>query len=126
MTVAVVVVTMLAVALVSLSLVALVRPQVITGIGQLFVDARGIWIAVTIRVVAAVALWFAAPATQFPVVFRILAVIALIAAVAVLLIGYERAKRLIDWAIGRPPAVLRMFAVIALLLGGFLLWALFG
>lgn len=126
MNIAVIATFALTLLLVTASLAAMVRPQVFAGVARYFVEPWGIWLAAGIRLFAALALWFAAPASQFPGAFRILALVALAAAVGVLLAGHERVKRLIGWTVSRPTTILRLFAALALALGAFLLWGLLG
>ncbi|MDH3646595.1 MAG: hypothetical protein OER80_07460 [Gammaproteobacteria bacterium] len=126
MSFSVVALSVLAALIALLGFAAMVRTQVFTGLAKYFKQPWGIWVAAGIRVFAAIILWLAAPVSRFPQAFRVLAVLALVAAVLVLLIGHQRVKAMIDWAVCRPAWFLRMFGVFAVLVGGFVLWALHG
>jgi len=57
----------------------------------------GIYIAVIVRLVLGSALIIVAPASQFPVLFQVLGVIAIVAAIVLLLMGRERMRRFLAW-----------------------------
>ena len=57
----------------------------------------GIYIAVLVRLVLGSALIIVAPASLFPIVFQALGVIAIVAAIALVLMGRERIRRFIAW-----------------------------
>ncbi len=80
--------------------------------------------AVGSRVVLAVILWLAAPVARHPLVFKLLAIVALLAAGGLLLAGRERATPLIEWWAHLPVAIQRLWVSLGLLFGGYLLWAI--
>ena len=57
----------------------------------------GIYIAVIVRLVLGSALIIVAPASLFPIVFQAFGVIAIVAAIALVLMGRERIRRFITW-----------------------------
>lgn len=67
-------------------------------------------------------LWWAADELRFPQVMRVLAAIAIIAAVGVLIIGRERLDKLVDWWLARSDSVLRASALLAAGFGAFLVY----
>jgi hypothetical protein len=50
-------------------------------------------------------------------------VFTILVAALMLVIGRHRLRAIIEWALNLPPATLRIFAPIALALGGFLIYA---
>ncbi len=126
MTAPVLISILLALAMIGTSLAALANTRVFAGVARYFDRPSGVWIAAGIRLFAAAMLWLAAPVTQHPVVLKVMAAVALAAAIAVVLMGYPRMQLMIRWAVDRPPAVLRLFAVVAIAIGALLLWALLG
>jgi hypothetical protein len=78
-------------------------------------------LAVGIRVALGIALLLVAEASAFPLTFKILGGIALVAAVALPFIGMTRIKTLIDWMETLPAIAIRLWVVVGIALGGFLL-----
>ena len=87
----------------------------------------GIYIAVIVRLVLGAALIIVAPASQFPIVFQALGVIAIVAAIALLLMGRERMRRVIAWFSERFSApIIRLWLLFGVAFGGFLVYGVFG
>lgn len=89
-----------------------------------FGSTGGLWFAAGIRLVFGLALWFAAPAARAPLLFQVLGVIALIAAVVLPFMGVERFKRLINWWTKLSPMAMRFSSLFAVAFGAVVLWAL--
>lgn len=86
----------------------------------------GIYFAVIVRVILGAALIVAAPASRFPTVFLIVGWVAIIAAVAVISIGRQGLRRFVNWWIERfQPAGIRLWVLVALVFGGFLIYGAF-
>ena len=83
----------------------------------------GVWSAAAIRVLLAGLLWFAAPISHTPITLKVLALLALLAAVALPMIGAARLLRLIDRVASWPPMVIRLQCVLGVAFGAFLLWS---
>jgi hypothetical protein len=84
----------------------------------------GFWLAVLLRLSFGLALWFAAPDTRLPLLLRALGAVAIVAAAALPLIGYARFKRVIEWWTERSHFVMRMWSLLAVAIGGLVLWSL--
>lgn len=83
----------------------------------------GIYSAVIVRLVLGVTLLYAAPASRFPLVFRILGWIAIVAAVAIVFIGKERLRKFVNWWLERAfPPFIRAWLLFGLAFGGFLIY----
>lgn len=83
----------------------------------------GIYVAVIVRLVMGSALIIVAPASPFPIVFQALGVIAIVAAVALALMGRERMRRFIAWFSERFSApVIRLWLLFGVAFGGFLIY----
>ena len=84
---------------------------------------RGIYIAVTVRLVLGVALISVAPASLFPIVFQVLGLLAIVAAVALAVAGRERLRRFIVWWSERFSAsIIRLWLLFGLAFGAFLVY----
>lgn len=84
--------------------------------------AWGMSFAVVVRIILGVALLFAAPASKFPVLFNWLGVVALIAAVALPVLGRVRLRSLLAWFRTRPNFIIRLWLVFGALFGFFLVY----
>lgn len=84
----------------------------------------GIYFAVVIRLLMGAALIVAAPVSRFPVVFEILGWIAIVAAVALILIGRERMAALIAWFLRSQAWLIRVWLLFGMAFGGFLIYGI--
>ena len=83
----------------------------------------GIYVAVIVRLVMGSALIIVAPASQFPVVFQALGVIAIVAAIVLALMGRERMRRFLAWFSARFSApIIRLWLLFGVTFGGFLVY----
>ncbi|MGI9271061.1 MAG: hypothetical protein ACR2QT_04755 [Woeseiaceae bacterium] len=86
-------------------------------------ESWGMYIAVGVRLLLGAALIIAAPVTRYPVVFQVLGVIALVAAVILVLMGRERVRKFIVWWIEKmSPSLIRMWLLFGIAFGGFLVF----
>jgi hypothetical protein len=79
-------------------------------------------LAIGIRLATGALLWWLADELRHPHVMRILAVIAVVAAVVILLFGRKRLDQLIGWWLDKPDGVLRISALFAAAFGGYLVF----
>jgi hypothetical protein len=84
----------------------------------------GFWLAVLLRLSFGLALWFAAPDTRWPVLLRGFGALAIVMAAALPVVGYARFRRVIDWWTSRSHLVMRLWSLVAVAIGGIVLWAL--
>ena len=83
----------------------------------------GIYVAVIVRLVMGSALIIVAPVSHFPVVFQVLGVIAIVAAIALALMGRERLRRFMAWFSERFSApIIRLWLLFGVAFGGFLVY----
>ena len=78
--------------------------------------------AVVIRIAMGVLLWLLADDLRHPHVMRVLAVIAVVAAIVILIMGRARLDRFVDWWLARPDNVIRISAVFAAAFGAYLVY----
>lgn len=116
------IVALLGVLIVLLGLTGLVQPD---RFRKLFtsMDSRTRFVlAIVIRLAIGALLWILADELRHPQVMRVLAVIALVAAVALLIMGRDRLDRLIGWWLAQSDSVLRVSALFAAAFGGYLVF----
>lgn len=85
---------------------------------------NGFWLAVLLSLCFGLALWFAAPDTRLPVFLRALGALAIVSAAVLPLVGHERFARVIKWWTSQAPFVMRLWSLLALAIGGIVLWSL--
>ncbi len=113
----------LAALIIAMSLYGVVWPPRILVIARGFMVSPGIWAAAAIRLLLAVLFWFAAPVSLTPVVFRVIALLALAAAVGILIVGTERLLKLVDRLESWPNIVIRIQGIVGCGFGAFTLWS---
>ena len=86
----------------------------------------GMPFAVGARIVLGVALLIAAPASVFPVFFKVFGWLALIAAAALPFIGRQRLLPLFDWFQRLPNLMIRLWLIIGVLFGAVVLYGVWG
>jgi hypothetical protein len=85
--------------------------------------ARLLAVGASLRVALGVIFLLAAPYCRQPLVVRIVGVVSLVAALALLAVGPSRFERFLDRWLARPPGLMRGWLVVALALGALLVWA---
>jgi len=83
------------------------------------------YIASVIRLLMGATLYLAAPASRAAGVLHALGIFIFVAGVVTLIFGPERFRKLVDWWSAHSPALARVWAALALVLGVFLVYALF-
>lgn len=84
----------------------------------------GFWLAILLRLCFGLALWFAAPDTRMPALLRALGALAIVLALVLPLIGYARFERVLEWWMGHSAFVMRLWSLLAMAIGGVVLWSL--
>jgi hypothetical protein len=109
--------------LIAISLYGVVLPLKLTALVRGFMARTGVWGAAAVRLFLAVLLWFSAPVSHTPTTFRVLALLALVAAVVLPIVGSVRLQKLIDRVASWPQIAIRLGCVIGVAFGAFLLWS---
>lgn len=112
-------------ALIALSgAVLLIRPDTIFGVLRRYADSIGLRLfAIIVRITLGVVLVIGASASRFPVVLQILGWLSISAALVLVVIGRVRFQNLIKWSLGLAPAFTGLAGLLAVLFGGFLIYA---
>lgn len=84
----------------------------------------GLWIAVSVRLLLGILLWFAAPASRTPMIFKVLSIFIVLAAVALFFAGQPRLGKLVATLTSWPSWAIRLSCLFGVALGGFLLWSI--
>ena len=92
-------------------------PSRLLGVVRYFQTPMGLYFAAGIRVLLGVALLFAAPTSRAPGLIFILGVAIIVIGVITPFFGLERFRRLLDWWSAQGSAFIRGWAVLALVFG---------
>ena len=117
-------VAIIGLAIAVIGLVGLVEPRKLLGlVDRFWTGERSLYIAAGLRIGIGSVLILASPYTSLPALVTGLGVISFVAGIALMIMGYDRVDRLIRWFGRRPPSVVRVSALFAMLLGVILLLA---
>ena len=105
-----------------LGLVGLVQPERFRSIFTAMDSQTRFIIAIALRLAMGGVLWWLADELRHSHVMRVLAAIAIFAAVMLLIMGRERLDRLIGWWLSRSDGLLRVSALFAAAFGVFLVY----
>jgi hypothetical protein len=109
--------------LVVLGFGGLAFPSWLVGLVGRLQTPAGLYFAAGVRLVLGVALIFSAPDSRAPSLLAVFGVVAIVAGLVTPLFGLRRFAAILEWWSGRPPALVRAWCVIVLLLGAGLVWA---
>ena len=105
-----------------LGLVGLIQPDRFRAMFRAMDSQTRFVLAIGIRLAIGGLLWWLADELRHPHVMRVLAVIALLAAVALPIMGRARLDKLIEWWLSRPDSLLRVSALFAAGFGAYLVY----
>jgi len=109
--------------IVILGLWGLAAPRSIGEFVRSWSTIGGMWLAVGLRLAFATVLWFAAPLSRTEMVLQVLAGLVLLSAAVLAIFGFPRFKKFIDWWIGLPNGLVRVWCIVAIVLGCFVFWS---
>ena len=101
----------------ALGALGIASPSRLLGVVRYFQTPMGLYFAAGIRVLLGVALLFAAPTSRAPGLINILGVVIIVMGVVTPFFGLERFRRLLDWWSAQGSAFIRGWAVLVLLFG---------
>lgn len=107
-----------------IGLTGVVAPECLTILGRHSVTPVGLCIVAALRISIGLVLAYLAPVSRAPTTLRILGVMTVIAGVATLFVGAERARAILEWWLSQGSVFLRLGAGLALVLGSFITYAL--
>ena len=115
----------IALCIAALGAVGIVIPSVLVSLCQPFATAVDwYWYAVAgVRAAFGVLLLLAAKGSRAPKSLRVVALIPILAALAIPLVGVERSRATMEWWLSQGPGVVRLTALPLLALGGFVAYA---
>jgi hypothetical protein len=103
--------------------VGIVVPTSLLTVAELFTTPVGFYVAAALRLVLGTAVVLAAPTSGTPTTLRVLGVVIIVGGLVTPLFGVERARMIVAWWATQGSAFMRVWAVVALVLGVFLAYA---
>ena len=91
-----------------------------------FDNPRGLYAAAAFRIIFGLALIYIAKATQWPEFLHIVGLFTIAAGFVLLLLGLERFHKIVVWWCRQSVGMLRFWSFFALLLGGLLVYVVWG
>lgn len=98
-------------------------PELLLGLSSRLATPVGLYVAAGIRIGLAILLFSVAGRSRSPIALRIIGGFTFLAGLVTPLVGAERAREYVEWWSMRGTVILRFGAMIALLLGAFIAWA---
>lgn len=106
----------------ALGLVGLTQPERFRKTFGLMDSRTRFAMAVIMRLAMGALLWWVADELRHPQIMRVIAVIAIVAAVVILIAGRARLDRMVDWWLGKSHGVLRVSGIFAGAFGAWLVY----
>jgi len=107
----------------ALGVLGVLAPGALISLTAPWLTPTGLWLAGALRVGIGVVLLRVAPASRHPAVLRVLGVIVIVAGLATPLFGVERARMVVAWSVAQGSGFIRLWGLIALALGGYIVYA---
>lgn len=99
-----------------------VLPARLMALAERFRRSGSLWLAVLIRLGVGVAMILAAPISRLPAFLTVFGIVAILAAMAIPVMGAARVGRMIEWFVAGSTFAVRVWASVAALLGVFVVW----
>jgi len=118
------IIMLFAIAIIAAGIIIVINPETIFGLLRRKLESLGLHIlAVVVRVILGVALMMYATESKYPTAISILGLISIVAASVLGIMGRTNFKRLMSWALSLAPSFGRIGGLLAILFGGFLIYA---
>jgi len=120
---ALLIVSVVSIFVASMGVLGLVSPAKMVSYVSRWQSKTGLWAASIIRLAFGISLWLVAPASRAPVVLQVLAVVSVVSALVLPLVGVSRFKSILSWWSSRSPVFIRVWLAVAVVFGVFILWS---
>ena len=114
---------LIALVVIVIGVVGVIRPDMLVAAADYVLTPGGLLMIAAFRVAVGIVLLLVASATRAPKVVRVLGAVALVAGLMTPLFGVERSRAVMAWETSYGNAPIRAGAALAVVLGGFLAFA---
>ena len=101
----------------------LLKPTFMCAVMAFFGKGKRLYLAAVLRITIAVIFLLAASQCKIPAIIIALGILLLVSAIVMFTVGLEKQKAFLGWWRQKPPLVLRLMAVTAILLGAVVLYS---
>lgn len=108
---------------VAVGAVGMAVPDALVAIGRDLVTPTGLYVIAVVRVGIGLVLVLAASTSRMPRTLRVVGGIVIIAGLTTPMFGVDRARAVMDWWVSQGPLFTRFAAVLAVAIGGFIIYA---
>jgi hypothetical protein len=112
--------------MICIGVIALVAPGSFLVGAEYSLTPKGLYIIAALRIVVGFVLLIAASTSRLPTTMRVFGVIAVVAGITTPLMGVDRARAIFTWSSTYGTGVIRIWGVIALLIGAVIAFAFAG
>jgi hypothetical protein len=112
--------------MICLGLIGLVAPGSFLAGAEYSLTPKGLYIIAALRIVVGFGLLIATSISRWPTTMRVFGVIAIIAGITTALMGVDRARAIFTWSSTHGTGIIRIWGVIALLVGCIIAFAFAG
>ena len=120
---ALLIVSLVAIFVAGMGILGLASPAWMVSFVSRWPSKTGLWVAFIIRLAFGISLWLVAPASRAPTVLQVLAVVSVVSALVLPLLGVSRFKSMLSWWSSQSPGFMRILSAVALVVGVFILWS---
>ncbi len=106
-----------------LGVVGVIVPDAMLLVSRQAATPVGLYVAGLVRVAIGLVLVSAAPASRYPVGLGALGIVSFLAGLATPLFGVSRARAIVEWWGAQGPAVMRLWCLVAVAIGIFVVFA---
>jgi hypothetical protein len=114
---------LIAVVVMIVGFVGIAAPSALLRAADYATTPIGLYAAAVLRIGIGIVLILVAPTTRAPKLIRVFGVIAIAAGVFTALVGVDRARAILAWETAQGPTLIRLSALLPLLFGGYLVFA---
>jgi hypothetical protein len=120
---AVLIVSVVSIFVAGMGVLGLASPARMVSFVSRWQSKTGLWVAFIVRLAFGISLWLVVPTSRAPVVLQVLAVVSVVSALALPLVGVSRFKSMLSWWSSQSPGFMRVWSAVALAVGVFILWS---
>jgi hypothetical protein len=106
--------------------IGVAAPAALLRVADYVTTPIGLYAAAALRIGIGIVFTLVAPTTRAPRLIRALGVVAVAAGVLTVLVGVERARSILAWETAQGTTLIRLSAMLALIFGGLIVYAVSG
>ncbi len=110
----------------AVGVVGVVAPYRLLAVSEYTVTPRGLYVVGAVRVIIGLVVLQVSSRSRAPKTLRVLGIVALIAGLITFFLGVDRARAILDWWLTQGPTFMRLWAVLPLVFGAIIVWAMTG